>query len=179
MSLLSFSSVILLALFATATDLRTGRIPNPLVFGTILLALVFAVYDEQLDGIMFAMAGFGVAFTILLPGFLLGFTGGGDLKLFASLGCFLGPKLTFWAIMLYYPIAATVALSLIIHTLARRYWFKLPKPAQEPGQVSAMQIAGLIRCRQLDETRECLLKTRLPMAPAIACAVILAPLLFG
>ena len=48
-----------------------------------------------LDGLLFALAGFAVGFALFFTVWLLGGCGGGDVKLFAALGAWLGPFLVF------------------------------------------------------------------------------------
>jgi prepilin peptidase CpaA len=45
------------------------------------------------DGLLFSLAGFGLAFVLFLALWILGVCGGGDVKLFAALGAWIGPEL--------------------------------------------------------------------------------------
>jgi len=78
---------------AAAIDLRTRRIPNaftlPLALGGVLLAAA----GWGTVGVGAALAGWAVGLLLMLPGYLIGATGGGDVKLFAAVGAFLGPAL--------------------------------------------------------------------------------------
>lgn len=172
---LAYGLAAVLALLATNIDLKTHRVPNPLTLTCALLGLGFALIFSGLPGLLGALAGFAVAFGLLLPGYLLGFTGGGDLKLMAGLGCFLGPKLSLHAVLLYYPFGAVVALLFAVYMAYSqgrsgpfaRYW---------------VMAQTLFRCRRLVYIRPSpneSMGARLPMAPVIACAVLAAPFLFG
>lgn len=84
----------LLALIAVAfwTDLRTQRIPNWLTFSLILAGLgqsFFASVRTVSPGasVLGFICGFGLTYML----FVLGAQGGGDLKLMAGLGTWLGP----------------------------------------------------------------------------------------
>jgi prepilin peptidase CpaA len=44
------------------------------------------------DGLLFALAGFGLGFVLFLVLWILGACGGGDVKLFAALGAWVGPS---------------------------------------------------------------------------------------
>src|SRR4051794_18814145 len=46
-----------------------------------------------LDGLLFALAGFAVGFLLFFGLWLMGVCGGGDVKLFAALGAWIGPVL--------------------------------------------------------------------------------------
>ena len=78
---------------AAVSDVRTGRIPNWLVFSGALYALaynaLYPVYPRDI-GILFALGGLSVGLVALLPGYLLRVLGAGDVKLMAMVGSFVG-----------------------------------------------------------------------------------------
>ena len=78
---------------AAISDVRTGRIPNWLVFTGVLYALaynaLYPVYPRDI-GILFALGGLLVGLVALLPGYLLRVLGAGDVKLMAMVGSFIG-----------------------------------------------------------------------------------------
>jgi prepilin peptidase CpaA len=82
-----------LLIIAAISDVRTGRIPNWLVFSGALYALVYnalhPVYPRDI-GILFAFGGLSVGLVALLPGYLLRVLGAGDVKLMAMVGSFIG-----------------------------------------------------------------------------------------
>jgi prepilin peptidase CpaA len=83
---------VLIGLLTTAavSDVRTGRIPNWLVFSGALYALAYnALYPRDM-GILFALGGLSVGLVALLPGYLLRVLGAGDVKLMAMVGSFVG-----------------------------------------------------------------------------------------
>jgi prepilin peptidase CpaA len=74
---------------AAISDVRTGRIPNWLVFSGALYALAYnALYPDI--GILSALGGLSVGLVALLPGYLLRVLGAGDVKLMAMVGSFVG-----------------------------------------------------------------------------------------
>ena len=83
--------VLLVASIACVTDIRRRRIPNLLTFGAAVAAVVFHVWVGGSRGLVFAAIGFGVGLAVFLPFFLLGGMGGGDVKLLAALGAWVGP----------------------------------------------------------------------------------------
>ncbi len=89
--------VILLALVACAFDLRTRRIPNALTFGAALAGLIFHRVMSG-TGRSAARGRRMVRRPVLLfmPFFALRGMGGGDVKLLAALGAWLGPQETLW-----------------------------------------------------------------------------------
>lgn len=176
---MSYATAMVLALAVAILDLITRRIPNSLVILISLSGLIFAAEHAGLNGLTFAFVGFCVGLLLMLPGYFLSATGAGDVKLFAALGCYLGPKLTFWAVIIYYPIASFIALAFILTMLVQRHAYRKMNASQASNRLSAGQDVQASTAGLSSDGHESLLKTRLPMAPAIACATLLAPILFG
>jgi len=107
-----------IAMMACATDLRSRRIPNVLTFGGALAALVFHTASTGSAGLLTSFAGWGLAVVFFLLPFALGGLGGGDVKLLAALGAWLGPALTIW--MAVYTGMAGGVLALVV-ALSRGY----------------------------------------------------------
>jgi prepilin peptidase CpaA len=103
---------------ACATDLHSRRIPNLLTFGAALLAIVFHGAIGGLDGLTIAALGWVVGVALFLPFFLLGGMGGGDVKLLAALGAWLGPGDAVW-LAVYASLAGGVLAVTV--SLARGY----------------------------------------------------------
>lgn len=172
---LAYGLAAVLALLAATIDLKTHRVPNPLTLTCTLLGLGFAFSVGGLPGLLGALAGFVVAFGLLLPGYLLGFTGGGDLKLAAGLGCFLGPELSLAAVLLYYPLGAVVALFYAVYAA-------YSQGRSGPFARYRTMMRTLLTSGRLGYIRPSARESMgvyLPMAPVIACAVMAAPFLFG
>jgi prepilin peptidase CpaA len=88
-------------------DMRTRRLPNPLTLTIAVAGLVLAATRWSGVSVIGAALGLAVGIGLMLPTYLFGAMGGGDLKLFAALGTFLGPKPTLLA-FLYMLIAGGV-----------------------------------------------------------------------
>lgn len=116
----SFVALVALSigLVACVTDLRTRRIPNVLTFGAAALALAFHGMVGGLPGVQSAALGWLAGLAMFLPFFLLGGMGGGDVKLLAALGAWLGPGDAFW-LAIYASIAGGVLA--VVVALARGY----------------------------------------------------------
>jgi len=82
--------VVALCLVATALDLRTRRIPNLLTASAFVLALLAHLVARGTPGLLDAALGGLVAGGLMLPGWLLRWKGGGDVKLVAATGAWLG-----------------------------------------------------------------------------------------
>ena len=74
-----------------AIDLWVRRVPNPLTLGIAALGLVLAATHGTGIGIGGALAGLGVGLLLMLPSYVIGATGGGDVKLLAAVSLFAGP----------------------------------------------------------------------------------------
>ena len=85
-----------IALAACVTDLRTRRVPNVLTLGAAGAAVAFHAASHAGSGLLFAVLGWGVGLLMFLPLFVLRGIGGGDVKLLAALGAWLGPSLVLW-----------------------------------------------------------------------------------
>ena len=84
------------ALAACLTDLRERRIPNVLTLSSAAAALVYHSYTSGLTGFALAAAGWFLGALLFLPIFALRGIGGGDVKLLAAIGAWLGPSLVIW-----------------------------------------------------------------------------------
>lgn len=83
-------------------DVRTRRIPNRLVLGGALAGLTFqtllapgaGLFTSPFGalGLLDGLAGLGLGLALLLPMYMLGAMGAGDVKLMAMSGAFLGPR---------------------------------------------------------------------------------------
>ena len=80
-----------IASLACVTDLNTRRIPNGLTFGAALVGFLYQFLSGGLDGLGHAALGWLVGAVIFILPFALGGLGGGDVKLLAALGAWLGP----------------------------------------------------------------------------------------
>lgn len=84
------TAALFVAGFACLTDLRSARIPNVLTISAIAAALAF--HSAVPGGLGLQTAGLGllVGLLVFFPFFALGAMGGGDVKLMAALGAWLG-----------------------------------------------------------------------------------------
>ena len=96
-----------IASIACVTDLRTRRIPNVLTFGAALVGLLYQFVSGGIDGLGHAALGWFVGAAIFIVPFALRGLGGGDVKLLAALGAWLGPTDVVW-LSLYTGVAGGV-----------------------------------------------------------------------
>jgi prepilin peptidase CpaA len=110
------AAITLLAALAIAviTDLRSQRIPNWLTFPLMLSGLVAHAVANGLDGLLFALAGFGLGLGVMLVPFLLGMMGAGDVKLMAGVGAWLGASTAFAAFIFTCLVGGVYALVVLL-----------------------------------------------------------------
>lgn len=152
------------AITAAAIDLRIRRVPNVLTAGIALVGLGLAAMGLGRVGIWLALAGCLVGLALMLPGYLIGAMGGGDVKLLAAVGTLLGPGATLRAF-----VASAIAGGLIAIVVA---WRRGRFTATVAGAAVLMTSVGA-RIDEISDTRR---DNRFAYAPAIAVGVIVAAL---
>jgi prepilin peptidase CpaA len=103
----AYIAALSIAVVAAICDLRSRRIPNILTFGAALAALAYHLVTGGPRGLGLAAAGWFVGAIIFLIPFALRGLGGGDLKLLAALGAWIGPADALW-LALYTGVAGGV-----------------------------------------------------------------------
>jgi len=84
----------LVFLIAGATsDYRSRRISNRLNGAAVTVGIALHCTLGGLDGLLFALSGFGIGLLVLILPFVAGMIGGGDVKFAAAAGTFLGWRL--------------------------------------------------------------------------------------
>lgn len=92
---------------ACVTDLRSRRIPNALTFGSAAAAVIYHLFAGGTSGLLHAVFGWAAGVAVFFVPFALGGMGGGDIKLLAALGAWLGPTAALW-LALYTGVAGGV-----------------------------------------------------------------------
>lgn len=111
--------LVLLLLVAAFSDIRTGRIPNWLVFGGALYAVVYNAFFPLFPrdiGIVFALGGLAVGLAAFLPLYIFRAMGAGDVKLMAMVGAFLGASATLGSVLATLIAGGVLALALTLVT---------------------------------------------------------------
>jgi prepilin peptidase CpaA len=152
------------AITAAAIDLRIRRVPNVLTAGIALVGLGIAAMGLGRVGIWLALAGCLVGLALMLPGYLIGAMGGGDVKLLAAVGTLLGPGATLRAF-----VASAIAGGLIAIVVA---WRRGRLTATVAGTAMLVTSVG----SRIDDINEAGRDNRFAYAPAIAVGVIVAAL---
>jgi len=89
-----------------------------------------------LDGLLFALAGFALGFALFFAMWIIGVCGGGDVKLFAALGSWVGAYLALGVLAMTLLVVAGMVLARLVVRLLRGEGIRIPK-ASGPGAVPA------------------------------------------
>lgn len=143
-------------------DVRTRRVPNALTLSLAAVGVLVAVAGVGAVGPAAALTGFAVGLALMLPGYLMGGTGAGDVKLLAAAGTLLGPTGTLWAFA--FTLMAGGAIALLVAALRGRLW------------VTWWRTVDLIRTGGANsgDIRAVGEGNRFAYAPAIAAGVLIA-----
>jgi prepilin peptidase CpaA len=87
-------------LAAALSDLLRRRIPNWMNLAILFAGLGAQLWNGGFDGFAQGLLGAGAGLLLLLPLFGKRWIGGGDVKMVAAMGAWLGPDLTLWATLL-------------------------------------------------------------------------------
>jgi prepilin peptidase CpaA len=143
-------------------DLRTRRVPNAVTVPLAVLGIASAaagVSDLTVTG---AVVGLALGLLFMLPGYMFGATGAGDVKLLAAAGAWLGPS-HIGVAFLYTAIAGGV-LAVIVARRRRRLALTL----ESTGKLITTRAANVA------EIEHPATNNRFAYAPAIAAGSILA-----
>jgi prepilin peptidase CpaA len=108
--LVSTAAFVGTAVVAAWVDYKSRRIPNAISVGGLALALILRAplgWGPVVDGLLGAALGLGLA----LPLFFAGGLGGGDVKLLAAVGAFMGPGQLLGACLLIALLGGAFALA--------------------------------------------------------------------
>ncbi len=92
--ILALTPLLVMIFIAAMVDLRERRIPNWLNLLILLSGLINAIVWASPVSIGYALAGVFVGFALLFVQFALGAVGGGDVKMLAAVGAWVGPLAT-------------------------------------------------------------------------------------
>lgn len=111
MSTLPLLVLCFLLLAATTTDLLSRRIPNWLIASGVIAALLFSTFHPVFLSLREVLAGAATGLMFLLPGYLMGRMGAGDIKLLSMVGSIIGYQSVFMAGLYAFIAGAFIALA--------------------------------------------------------------------
>ena len=119
-------SLLLSALsFAVISDIGYQRIPNLITYPTMILGLFHHTATNGMEGFFIGMGGLAVGIVLLIPFYLMGGMGAGDVKLMGAVGSILGPKYAF--ISFVFTGITGAIYSVLIMIINRKYGVDLIK----------------------------------------------------
>lgn len=145
-----------------AIDLRTGRVPNAVTASLASVGLALAAAGLGRVDVPAALAGCLLGLLCMLPGYRLGATGGGDVKLLAATGTLLGPTGTLWAFL--FALIAGGVLALLVAAYRGRVWLTFNRSFE------LVRTAGL-NAAEIERSDA---GNRFAYAPAIAVGALIA-----
>ncbi len=109
---------------AAISDLTTRKLPNWLTVSAFVAALLTHTVIDGSAGLGFSLFGFVTGFGILLVVWLIGGSGGGDVKFMGALGAWLGAGLTIRVFLVSTALAATATVAMLLAgTLSQGFGF--------------------------------------------------------
>ena len=154
---------------ATVIDLRTRKVPNALTWPAAAVGVALAFTGIGRVGVAASIVGGVLGLALMLPGYLFGGTGGGDVKLLAAIGTFLGPGRTLNAFIGAALAGGVIAVGIALHrglfraTLRRLVGIGRVGRVKQVGPVGPV---GQVEPPSADHT--------FAFAPAIAIGAVLA-----
>jgi prepilin peptidase CpaA len=120
-------AVVLIATVSLAfIDVYKYKVYNIFTYPLLLSGLVYHGVTGGLPGLGDSLLGALLGFVILLPFYALGGMGGGDVKLLAAIGAWLGVVLTFAVFLASSLVAGVYALILVVaYGRVREVWLNL------------------------------------------------------
>lgn len=115
--------MVLLAI-AAVSDARSYRIPNALTVAGMMLGLAVNTFDGQagVAGFLGGLGGLFAGLVALLPMYVFGISGAGDVKLMAMVGAFLGVPDVLVALLFVFLTGGVLALlTVIVRRVTRQF----------------------------------------------------------
>ncbi len=108
-------AVVFIIVFSSGyTDIRYGRVFNWVTYPAAVLGIALNGIYLGPRGLLFGVEGLAVGFGLMLIPYLISLVGGGDVKLLAAVGAFLGPTNVLWVAAFGCIAGGVVALGLLL-----------------------------------------------------------------
>lgn len=111
--LIPITLAIILA-YSIYTDLRFGKVYNYVTLPAAGVGFLLNVASRGADGAVFSIEGWALGIGLFLLPFVFGGMGGGDVKLLAAIGAFLGPELVFKCFVFTAVVGGAIAIFLLL-----------------------------------------------------------------
>jgi Flp pilus assembly protein protease CpaA len=118
--------VLAASIVAAVTDVRKFKVHNLLTLPLLLSGLIYHGSIGGLSGVGTSLLGALFGFGILFLFYLMGGVGGGDVKLLAAIGAWLGMPLVFYVFLASACAAGVYALGqMLLYGMSRETWVNL------------------------------------------------------
>lgn len=149
------------ALIAGISDAWWFKVPNWLTYPLILTGMLFHGLLPAGHGWVFSVAGLTFGLVILLPFFLLGGVGAGDVKLLAGIGAWLGLH---DVVAVFLVFGALTGVYSAVVMLIRRRWAELTRASDAPSGPDSVEEAVRHESRR---------RKLVPLATMMAAAILI------
>ena len=106
--------VFIMVFTSSYTDIKYGRVFNWVTYPAALVGIALNGFQMGPRGLLFGVEGLAVGFGVMLIPDLISLVGGGDVKLLAAVGAFLGPTNVLWVAAFGCIAGGVVALGLLV-----------------------------------------------------------------
>lgn len=154
---------------ASLNDIYKRTIPNALILTGLVIGLSLSIIEKGSDGLLMSMAGFSLGFVILLPGYLLRFTGAGDVKLFATMGIMTGPVI----LLKIFVVSILIGACLVLIQGFIRYYKTNGDLFWQRYRNMLQTLLTTGHCAYVPPEPGSLMSQRLPMAPIYAMGALI------
>lgn len=165
-------TLLVLVTACSVTDIKSRRIPNLFLATALSLAFICHGFDSGISGLFGSFVGLLIGMALLMPIYMVGGTGAGDVKLLGVVGALLGSHGVLVA-----GVATLVSGGLL--GVAWMLWRILDAVvATHFVRFTQLRSAGLSHV-DVSASKVKILGTSFPYAPAIACGTYVAIWYFG
>ena len=167
-ALLSLFPLVAMLVVAAAIDVRSRRIPNWLTLAMIAGGLAQSLLPGSVIGAGQSTMGIGAGFALTFILFAIGAMGGGDVKMFAGIGAWIGPGPVFQV----FAVSAVVGMAIALAQAMRQ---RRMAALLRNSAVIVLNAAssGELGCPKDMEEQHSAIRNRLPYAAPTLVAVIL------
>lgn len=162
----TFAPLIALLAWAAAIDVRERRIPNWLTFPMVVTGLAQSLLATSPLTFTQSLAGLGAGFGLTFVMFFLRAMGGGDVKLFAGIGAWLGPV----GVLHVFVVETIVGMVIVV---GQAVWERRLRSLLRGSALVVMNAAASGDLSAPDEQGEQAMRKRLPFAVPTFVAVVL------
>jgi prepilin peptidase CpaA len=123
-------------------------VPNWLTYHLLFGGLAFAAWYAGVPGLVWSLQGAALGLAVLLPLYMIGGMGAGDVKLYAGVGAWVGPAMILQAFAVSAVVGGVLALAMVAWSGEyARHWVMLQTIVHEiltvrsPSKLSALAAA--------------------------------------